>query len=105
RRIETSNDDPPRAVRPFDQSADGTACGEGGGLLILEEYEHAKKRGAKIYAELIGFAASQDTHSVTEPQPSGHSYAAAINNALKDAKVSASQVDLLVPHGLGIPKF
>ena len=60
--------------------------GEGGGLLILEEYEHAKARGAKIYAELVGFGASQDTYSVTEPDPTGHSYGKAISKALTDAK-------------------
>jgi 3-oxoacyl-[acyl-carrier-protein] synthase II len=90
-------------VRPFDADADGTAFGEGGGLLILEEYDHAKKRGAKIYAELIGFAATQDAHSVTEPEPTGYSYGKAIEKALKDAHVAASDIDLLVPHGLGIP--
>src|SRR5438874_9151493 len=68
---ETHNDSPEQAVRPFDADADGTAVGEGGGLFILEEYEHAKKRGAKIYAELIGFGASQDTYSVTQPDPNG----------------------------------
>src|SRR5437773_506438 len=103
RLTETMNDSPQRAVRPFDAEASGSAVGEGGGLLILEEFEHAKKRGAKIYAELVGFAASQDTHSVTQPEPSGHSYAKAIENALKDARVSAKDIDLLIPHGLGIP--
>ena len=62
---ETHNDSPEQAVRPFDADADGTAVGEGGGLFILEEYDHAQKRGAKIYAELVGFGASQDTFSVT----------------------------------------
>lgn len=90
------------AVRPFDASAAGTVVGEGGGLLILEEYEHAKARGAKIYAELVGFAASQDAYSVTEPDPTGHSYGKAVENALKDAKLSAGDIDLLIPHGLGI---
>src|SRR5215207_6242501 len=71
---ETHNDTPETAVRPFDQDADGTVTAEGGGLFILEEYEHAKSRGAKVYAELVGFGASQDTHSITEPEPSGHSY-------------------------------
>ena len=99
----TSNDDPENAVRPFDTQASGTVIGEGGGLLILEEYEHAKARGAKIYAELVGFAASQDTYSVTEPDPTGHSYGKAIENALKDAKANVSDIDLLIPHGLGIP--
>ncbi len=98
----THNDNPAAAVRPFDQSASGTVMGEGGGLLILEEYEHAKARGAKIYAELVGFAASQDTYSITEPDPTGHSYSKAVANALKDAKLAAGDVDLLIPHGLGI---
>src|SRR5215211_1146066 len=84
---ETHNDSPEQAVRPFDADADGTAVGEGGGLLILEEYEHAKKRGAKIYAELVGFGASQDSYSVTKPDPKGVSYGKAITKALADAKL------------------
>src|SRR4051794_19200858 len=102
---ETSNDRPADAVRPFDADAAGTIFGEGGGLFILEEYEHAKSRGAKMYAELVGFAASQDTYSIVVPDPSGHSYGKAIENALRDAKLSAKDVDLLVPHGLGVPAF
>jgi 3-oxoacyl-[acyl-carrier-protein] synthase II len=105
RLTETSNDRPEQAVRPFDTDAAGTVAGEGGGLFILEEYERARKRGAKIYAELVGFAASQDAYNVTEPDPSGQSYGNAIKNALKDAKLSAADVDVLVPHGLGIPAF
>ncbi|HEY0007608.1 MAG TPA: beta-ketoacyl-[acyl-carrier-protein] synthase family protein [Tepidisphaeraceae bacterium] len=96
------NDQPNEAVRPFDAEAAGTVIGEGGGLLILEEYENAKARGARIYAEVIGFAASQDAFSVTEPDPTGRSYAKAIENALRDARVSPAEVDLIVPHGLGI---
>ena len=98
-----SNDKPTEAVRPFDVDAAGTVYGEGGGLLILEEYEHAKKRGAKIYAELIGFAASQDTYSVTEPDPTGRSYAKAVENALKDGGVTPKDVDVFVPNGIGLP--
>src|SRR5690606_16726121 len=75
---EAHNDAPESAVRPFDEDAQGTVVGEGGGLFILEEYESAKKRGAKIYAEIVGFGASQDTYSVTEPDPTGSSYARAI---------------------------
>jgi 3-oxoacyl-[acyl-carrier-protein] synthase II len=101
---ESSNENPEQAVRPFDADAAGTIVGEGGGLLILEEYERAKGRGAKIYAELIGFAASQDSYKITEPEPNGHSYSKAIGNAMKDAKVSAADVGLIVPHGLGIAK-
>ena len=97
------NDSPQSAVRPFDSMAAGTAIGEGGGLLILEEYEHAKKRGAKMYAELIGFGASQDAYSVTEPDPTGQSYGAAIKKALAEAKVSPAEIGCIIPHGLGIP--
>ncbi len=99
----THNDTPQTAVRPFDADADGTAAAEGGGLFILEEYEHAKARGAKMYAELVGFGASQDTHSVTQPEPTGHSYGKAISKALADANLPPNAVDLLVPTGLGIP--
>src|SRR5918997_6047162 len=100
---ETHNDSPETAVRPFDAHADGTATGEGGGLFILEEYEHAMARGAKVYAELVGFGATQDTHRITEPDPGGHSYGRAIGKALADANLPPAAVDLLVPSGLGIP--
>jgi 3-oxoacyl-[acyl-carrier-protein] synthase II len=99
----TSNDSPATAVRPFDATAAGTVVGEGGGLFILEEYEQAAKRGAKIYAELVGFGASQDTHKVNEPCPTGRSYGNAIAKALKDANLPPAAVDCFVPHGLGIP--
>jgi 3-oxoacyl-[acyl-carrier-protein] synthase II len=99
---ETHNDSPESAVRPFDADAEGTAVGEGAGLFILEELEHAQSRGAKIYAEVAGFGASQDTYKVTEPDPTGHSYSKAMSKALADARADASAVDLLVPHGLGI---
>jgi 3-oxoacyl-[acyl-carrier-protein] synthase II len=99
------NDSPADAVRPFDTDSSGTAVGEGGGLLILEEYEHAKARGARIYAELAGFGASQDTYKVSEPDPSGHSYGRAISKALVDAGVKPADIGLLIPHGLGIPAF
>jgi 3-oxoacyl-[acyl-carrier-protein] synthase II len=100
---ESHNDSPATAVRPFDSDAAGTVLAEGGGLLILEEYERAKGRGAKIYAELVGFGATQDTYKVSEPDPTGKSYARAITSALGDAKASADDVDLLIPNGLGIP--
>lgn len=101
----TYNDRPAEAHRPFDAEAAGSVTGEGGGLLILEEYEHAKNRGAKIYAELVGFGASQDATGPTEPDPTGHSYGRAIASALRDAKANASDVDLIVPHGMGIDRF
>lgn len=99
----THNDSPESAVRPFDEGADGTVLAEGGGLLILEEYEHAKNRGAKIYAELVGFGASQDTHKITDPTPDGYSYGKAIAKALADANVPPAATDLIVPCGSGIP--
>ncbi len=99
---ESQNENPTEALRPFDSDATGTAIGEGGGLLILEEYEHAKKRGAKIFAELVGFGASQDTFKISEPNPDGHSYGKAIAKALADANVPPAGVDLLIPFGLGI---
>src|SRR5260221_520914 len=83
----------------YDAGASGTSVGEGGGLLILEEYERAKSRKAKIYAEIVGFGASQDSYSVTDPDPSGHSYARAMQKALADANLPPNAVDLLVPHG------
>jgi 3-oxoacyl-[acyl-carrier-protein] synthase II len=97
----TFNDRPTESVRPFDAEAGGTVFGEGGGLLILEEYERAKARGAKIYAELVGFAASQDTHNIREPDPTGHSYGKAVANALKDAKLTPADVDVVIPNGIG----
>jgi 3-oxoacyl-[acyl-carrier-protein] synthase II len=100
---EQHNDSPARALRPFDVQATGTVVGEGAGLFILEEYEHAKARGAKMYAELAGFGASQDTYKITDPSPDGSSYSRAIGKALQDANLPPAAVDLLVPCGLGLP--
>jgi len=106
KRLNTAaNDAPVSAVRPFDAAAAGTAVAEGGGLLILEEHQHALARKATIYAEVAGFGASQDCYSLTEPDPAGRSYANAIAAALRDARVEAGQLDLLVPHGLGIAEY
>ena len=98
----TYNDAPAGAVRPFDEGATGTAVGEGGGLLVLEEYDRAVARGATIYAELVGFGATQDTYRITEPDPTGGSYAKAVQKALADANLPPAAVDLLVPCGTGI---
>jgi 3-oxoacyl-[acyl-carrier-protein] synthase II len=97
------NHSPADSVRPFDIDASGLVIAEGAGLLILEEYHHASSRSATIYAELIGFGASQDTYKLTEPDPTGHSYSKAITSALADAHISPDQVGCLIPHGLGIP--
>jgi 3-oxoacyl-[acyl-carrier-protein] synthase II len=96
------DDNPAGAIRPFDSEAHGSLLGEGGGLLIIEEYERAQKRGAKIYAELVGFGASQDTYNIIDPDPTGIPYSKAITKALADAQVKPAEVDLLIPHGLGI---
>ncbi len=101
----TFNDRPTEALRPFDIEAAGTVLGEGGGLLVLEELDHAKARGAKIHAELVGFSASQDTYSNTEPDPTGYCYGRALAKSMLDANIQPSDVDLLIPHGLGIPHF
>ncbi len=99
---ETCNDRPGESCRPFDADAAGMVIGEGGGLFILEEIEHARKRGARVYAELAGFGASQDTYKIAEPSPDGHSYSMAIKKAMADAKVSPEQVGCVVPNGLAI---
>lgn len=95
------NDDPASACRPFDASRDGTVISEGGGLLIIEELEHARKRGAKIYCELVGFGASTNTHSWSEPDPEGKGIALAIRKAMEDAKVTANDVGLIGTFGAG----
>jgi len=100
---ERDNDRPADACRPFDVDAAGMVVGEGGGLLILEEMDHARARGARIYAELAGFGAGQDTYRLTEPDPTGRSYARAITAALADAGTATQDVDCIVPHGIGIP--
>jgi 3-oxoacyl-[acyl-carrier-protein] synthase II len=98
-----SNSDPAAALRPFDANASGTVLGEGGGLLILEELSHALNHGARIYAEVSGFGASQDVSGISDPDPTGRTYALAIQSALEDARIAPSDVDLLMPCGEGIP--
>jgi 3-oxoacyl-[acyl-carrier-protein] synthase II len=97
------NDIPESACRPFDVTRDGTVISEGGGLLILEELEHARGRGARIYAEVVGFGASTNTHSWSEPCPQGKGIALAVTKALEDAGVSPTEVGLLGTFGSGIP--
>lgn len=97
--LSTRNDDPQKASRPWDKDRDGFVLGDGAGVLILEEYEHAKARGAKIYAELTGFGMSGDAYHMTAPPEDGSGAAAAMANALKDAKLDASKVDYINAHG------
>jgi len=99
RSLSLRNDNPQIASRPFDRDRDGFVLAEGAGILVLEEYEHAKKRGAKIYAELLGYAATDDGHHITAPLPDGAGAAMAIKLALADAKINPEDVDYINAHG------
>ena len=101
--LSTRNDDPKTASRPFDKERDGFVLGEGGGCLILEDYEHAIKRGAKIYAELIGGGLSSDAHHMTAPHPEGIGAIKVMLNCIKDAKIDFSEVDTVNMHGTSTP--
>ena len=101
--LSTRNDSPATASRPFDATRDGFVLGEGSGTLILEEYEHAKARGAKIYAELIGAGLSADAHHITAPHPDGDGVKVVLNNALNDANINAEEVDAINTHGTSTP--
>jgi 3-oxoacyl-[acyl-carrier-protein] synthase II len=97
------NESPKTASRPFDRDRDGFVLGEGGGALILEEYNHAKKRGAKIYGEIIGFGMSCDAHHITAPHPEGEGARLVMENALKSAKIKKQDIDHINVHGTSTP--
>ncbi|MFC0343997.1 beta-ketoacyl-ACP synthase II [Epilithonimonas hispanica] len=101
--LSTRNDDPKTASRPFDKDRDGFVLGEGAGCIILEEYEHAKQRGATIYAELAGGGMSADAHHMTAPHPEGLGAYLVMKNCLEDAGVTADEVDHINMHGTSTP--
>jgi 3-oxoacyl-[acyl-carrier-protein] synthase II len=101
--LSTRNDDPATASRPFDKDRDGFVAGEGAGTIILEELEHAKARGAKIYAELVGGGMSADANHITAPHPQGLGAKMVMTNALKDAGMKTSDIDYINVHGTSTP--
>ncbi|MBN8694851.1 MAG: beta-ketoacyl-ACP synthase II [Bacteroidetes bacterium] len=101
--MSTRNDDPTRASRPYDKTRDGFVLGEGGVALVLEELEHAKARGAKIYAEVIGGGMSADAHHITAPHPEGLGATLVMQRALRDSGITADVVDYINTHGTSTP--
>lgn len=98
RSLSTRNDDPEAASRPWDRDRDGFVLGDGAGVLVLEEYEHAKRRGAQIYAEIAGFGMSADAYHMTSPSEGGEGAARCLMNTLKDARMNADEIDYVNAH-------
>lgn len=103
RALSTRNDEPQRASRPWDRDRDGFVLGDGAGILVLEEYEFARKRGARIYCELVGFGMSADAHHMTSPPEDGSGAAASMRNAIRDSGLNPEQIHYINAHGTSTP--
>jgi 3-oxoacyl-[acyl-carrier-protein] synthase II len=102
--LSTENDRPQRACRPFEASRKGTVLGEGAAFLVLESWEHARARGAHIYAEVLGYGASMDAYHVTDPEPGGRGAVMSMKKAVRDAGLDVADIDAINAHGTGTPK-